>query len=70
MTNIIQSSIAPEHIQAAINYYQYLLLPVGAAIWHGVLKIAPWAQSQGGLFRGVGRFFWVPKPKPTEPPKA
>jgi hypothetical protein len=49
------------------QWWTLLLLPVGAGIWHMILKIYPWTQDKGGLLRGVGYFFWIPKGKQIQP---
>jgi len=60
----------PAQVQATFNTWYLTLLPIGAGLWHGILKIAPWAKANGGLFRGIRNFLWEPQPTaPTAPTK-
>jgi hypothetical protein len=64
---------SPQAIAATISiWWTLLLLPIGGTIWHMILKVAPWAKANGGLLRGVIRFFWdsapvILPPKPSAP---
>ena len=53
----------PQAVAATVSaWWTLLLLPVGGTIWHIILKLAPWAKANGGLLRGVLRFFWDSAP--------
>lgn len=59
--------LSPEQIQSQINAWTPIAAVMGAAGWHLVLKVAPWARANGGVIRGVRDFFWTVKPQPPQP---
>ena len=64
MTNEVLelAKVTPEQVQSTFNAWSAVLVVSGGTAWHVILKIAPWAKANGGLFRGVISFFWAPKP--------
>ena len=61
--------VTPESVTQSFTAWNAVALLIGGVIWHMILKVAPWAKANGGLFKGVVKFFWdfdnpVPAPKP------
>ena len=62
-------ALTPQAVQQSFSAWMAVAAFAGGTIWHMILKVAPWAKANGGLFKGVVKFFWdfdnpVPAPKP------
>lgn len=69
-TNEPAPALTPQSVAQSFTAWNAVALLIGATIWHFILKIAPWAKANGGLLKGVIRFFWdfdIPLMPPKPP---
>jgi hypothetical protein len=64
----VATELTPQAVAQSFTAWNAVALLIGGVIWHIILKVAPWAKANGGLLRGVIRFFWDTEPV-VKPPK-
>ena len=63
----VAAKLTPESVTQTLTAWNAVALLIGGVIWHMILKVAPWAKANGGLLRGVIRFFWDSEPVVQQP---
>ena len=66
-TTPVATELTPAAVEQMFTAWNAVALLIGGVIWHMILKVAPWAKANGGLLRGVIRFFWDSEPL-SQPP--